>query len=155
MKRFLLLCSPLLLLLLSCKREPKLPNTPEEVVRQYQAYYDKNEFEKAKELSTVAERQRLDGLKSIIESEPPDSTIFTTTFLSIHCTTKQDSATCSCEVKDMEEPYTTEYKLVRINGQWLVDAPEEETEIEENFMELDSLEIDSFLHRDTLGKEGE
>jgi len=148
MKRFLLLCLPLLVLL-SCRREPELPNTPEEVLRLYQSHYDKNEFEEAKELSTPAERQRLDDLKAIIESEPADSTIFTTTFLSINCQVLQDTATCICEVKDIEEPYTTEYKLVRMDGQWLVDAPEEEVEIEEDFMELDSLEIDSFLHRDT------
>jgi len=89
----------------------------------------------------------------IIESEPADSTIFTTTFLSINCQTKQDTTTCICEVKDIEEPYTTEYKLVRVNGQWLVDAPEEEVEIEEDFMEIDSMEIDSFMHRDTLGND--
>lgn len=152
MNRFLLL-NLAVLALFSCQREPKLPNTPEEVVRQYQAYYDKNLFEEAKALSTPAERQRLDDLKSIIESEPADSTIFTTTFISIQCQAQQDTAVCLCEVKDIEEPYTTEYKLVRINGQWLIDAPEEEIEIEEDFMELDSLEIDSFLHRDTLEHE--
>lgn len=152
MKRFLVL-SFFLFLLFACQREPKLPNTPEEVVRQYQAYYDKNKFEEAKLLSTPDEKMRLDDLKTIIESEPADSTIFTTTFLSIQCQTNQDTAICICEVRDIEEPYTTEYKLVRIKGQWLIDAPEEEVEIEEEFMELDSLEIDSFLHKDTLQSE--
>lgn len=152
MKHFLLLCLPLLVLL-SCQRKPKLPNTPEEVVRQYQVYYDQNQFAEAKELSTPAERQRLDDLKAIIESEPADSTIFTTTFLSINCQTNKDTAICLCEVRDIEEPYTTEYKLIKIDGQWLIDAPEEEIEVEEDFMELDSLEIDSFLHRDTLKDE--
>ncbi len=152
MKHFLLLCLPLLVLL-SCQRKPKLPNTPEEVVRQYQAYYDQNQFADAKELSTPAERRRLDDLRAIIESEPADSTIFTTTFLSINCQIMQDTAICICEVKDIEEPYTTEYKLVKIDDQWLIDAPEEEIEMEEDFMELDSLEIDAFLRRDTLENE--
>lgn len=153
MKSFLLFCWIGLVFLSACQREPKLPNTPETVVRQYQAYYDKNEFDEAKRLSTAAEKQRLDDLRTIIESEPADSTIFTTTFLNIKCQTNKDTAICICEVKDIEEPYTTEYKLVRLNGQWLIDAPEDEVEIEEDFMELDSLEVDSFLHRDTLQNE--
>ncbi len=153
MRRFFLLAWVCLIFVFACKREPKLPDTPEAVVRQYQAYYDKNEFDEARLLSTAAEQKRLDDLRTIIESEPADSTIFTTTFLSIKCQTNQDTATCICEVKDIEEPYTTEYKLVRVNGQWLIDAPEEEVEIEEDFMELDSAEISSFMHRDTLEHE--
>ena len=132
MRRFFLLAWVCLIFVFACKREPKLPDTPEAVVRQYQAYYDKNEFDEARLLSTAAEQKRLDDLRTIIN---------------------QDTATCICEVKDIEEPYTTEYKLVRVNGQWLIDAPEEEVEIEEDFMELDSAEISSFMHRDTLEHE--
>ncbi len=138
------------LLIFSCNRTPKLPETPEAVIRQYQSYYDKNKFEEAKTLSTPREQQRLDGLKELLESEPPDSTIYTTTFLSMDCKVQADTARCVCQVQDVEEPYTTELKLLRIKGQWLMDAPEEQVEIEEDFMELDSTEIDAFLKKDTL-----
>lgn len=138
--------------ILSCNREPTLPETPEAVIRQYQVYYDKNEFDKAKILSTIREQQRLDDLKQVLESEPLDSTIFNTNFLSINCQTQQDTSICTCEMKDLNEgeQYTTEYKVVRVKGQWLIEAPEEEVEIEEDFMELDSLELDAFIKKDTL-----
>jgi hypothetical protein len=148
MKHFLY--STLLLFWTGCQWKPKLPNTPETVVLQYQSYYDKNQFDQAKELSTAAEQARLEDLRQIIESEPADSTVFTTTFLKINCQEQKDTAICNCEVQDIEEPYTTEYRLVRINGQWLVDAPEEEVEIEEEFMEPDSLEMDALIRKDTL-----
>jgi hypothetical protein len=148
--RRLLLFAFGILVLAACQQEPKLPKTPEEVIRRYQAYYDKNQFDEAKQLSTLRERQRLDSFKELLEGEPADSTIYTTTFLSMSCKVNLDTARCSCEVKDVEEPYTTEFKLVRIKGQWLMDAPEEQVEREEDFMELDSLEMDAFLKKDTL-----
>lgn len=138
------------ILLFSCNRTPKLPETPEAVIRKYQSYYDKNKFEEAKTLSTPREQQRLDGFKELLESEPPDSTIYTTTFLSMDCKVQADTARCVCQVQDVEEPYTTEFKLLRIKRQWLMDAPEEQVEMEEDFMELDSTEIDAFLKKDTL-----
>jgi len=98
----------------------------------------------------LREQQRLDGFKALLESEPPDSTIYTTTFLSINCKTAQDTARCACQVQDIEEPYTTEFKLVRVKGQWLMDAPDEQIEIEEDFLELDSLEMDELMKKDTL-----
>lgn len=149
MRRFLLF-TVVILAWSACKREALLPQTPEEVIRKYQAYYDKNQFDEAKLLSTPRERQRLDSFKELLEGEPADSTIYTTTFLSINCTVNQDTARCLCEVQDVEEPYTTQFKLLKIKGQWFMDAPEEEVEIEEDFMELDSLEMDAFVKKDTL-----
>ncbi len=133
-----------IMLAAGCQREPKQPDTPEMVIRKYQDHYDNNRFAEAALLSTERERERLEDLRIIIESEPPDSTIFTTTFLSINCTTEQDTAICICQVQDIDLPYTREYRLIRVNGQWLVDAPDEEIEIEEDFMEdmLDSLDFD-------------
>lgn len=140
----------LLLIGAACGREPQMPETPEEVIRKYQGYYDKNLFEEAKLLSTPRERQRLDSFKELLEGEPADSIIYTTTFLSIRCNINQDTARCLCEVQDVEEPYMTEFKLLKIKGQWLMDAPEEQVEIEEDFMEIDSVEMDALLQKDTL-----
>lgn len=137
------------ILLIACQKESKLPVAPEAVVKKFQKYIDNNQFEEAKLLSTPRGKERLDDLAEIIRYELEDSTIFSTTFLSVNCSITADTAICICNVKDKyeEEAYETEYKLVKINGQWLVDVPEEEKIEEEEFIEemLDSLDFDSLF----------
>lgn len=128
-----------ILLSISCANETTqsseaLPNTPEAVVRSYQAFLDKNEFEKAKQLSTEAEKKRLDAIFTIISTEPSDSTIFSTVFLEIICNTDKDKALCACLVEDFEEKYRDTFHLVKLKGQWLIDATEEVFNIESDIM---------------------
>lgn len=111
-----------------------LPNTPEAVVRSYQAYLDKNEFEKAKRLSTEAEKKRLDAIFNIISTEPSDSTIFNTIFLEINCITNKNKALCACLVEDFEEKYRDTFHLLKLKGQWLVDVTEDKFNIESDVM---------------------
>ncbi len=133
----------------SCQREPKLPETPEEVIRQFQGFIDNNQFAEAKKLSTPRGQERLTDLEAIITGELADSTIFNTTFLKINCQINVDTARCLCLVQDSYEEYETDYKLIRINGQWLVDVPEEEAINEEEFIEtLDSLGMDTLLEEE-------
>ncbi len=132
--------------LAGCQSEPP---TPEAVIRQFQAHIDKNEFAEAKALSTPRGQQRLDDLEAIIAGELADSTIFNTTFLEIDCQIDGDTARCLCLVQDSYEQYKSDYKLVRVNGKWLVDVPEEESADEEEFIEmLDSLNYDSLFRED-------
>lgn len=122
---------------MSCGEQERvaLPNTPKEVVKAYQAYYDKNEFQQAKQLSTERGKVQLEEIKKAIANEPPDSTVFTTTFLDMNCEIMVNRAVCKCFVKDnYEDRYTTVYHLVEENGQWLVDAPEEDFEIDSDQM---------------------
>lgn len=138
-----------LIILASCQSEPKLPENPEDVVRKFQGYIDKNQFEEAKKLSTPRGQARLDDLAAIIQDELADSTIFNTTFLKIDCQITADTARCLCLVQDSYEEYETDYKLIRINEQWLVDVPEEEMIEEEEFIEmLDSLNFDSLFQEE-------
>ncbi len=128
-----------MLLFISCANETNtaseaLPNTPEAVVRTYQAFLDKNEFEKAKQLSTEAEKERLDAIFTIISTEPRDSTIFSTVFLEINCSTEKDKALCACLVEDFEEKYRDTFHLVKLRGQWLIDATKEVFNIESDIM---------------------
>lgn len=130
-------------LLWSCNAISTQPAGPEEVLRQYQAFIDKNDFQKAKRLSTLEEGKRLDDLMAMMESQLPDSTIFTTTFLQINCTENADTSRCLCLVEDEFERYEAEYKLVKVAGKWLVDLPEEEAIIESGEVEeiLESLDF--------------
>lgn len=119
----------------ACQDDPKgadadqmapLPNTPETVIQQYQAYMDSNRFERAALLSTPEGKDMLNMLAQIMAGDPPDSTIIHTQILDMNCTTVLDTARCECQLKDEYEEYQSLFKLVRIDGQWLVDVPEED-----------------------------
>ena len=122
-------------MLFACQDDPKgadaypmgpLPNTPETVIQQYQAYMDSNRFERAALLSTPEGKDMLNMLAQIMAGDPPDSTIIHTQILDMNCTTVLDTARCECQLKDEYEAYQSIFKLVRIDGQWLVDVPEED-----------------------------
>lgn len=120
--------SYLLLLLLatclwSCEADPETP--PDEVVRMYQAYIDQNEFAQAALLSTSAEQKRLQELAQMIAGDM-DSTILETVFERIDCQIQRDTARCTCLLEDQYEAYSALFVLVKPNGNWLIDLPEEE-----------------------------
>ncbi len=119
-----------------------LPNTPEAVVKAYQAFLDKNNFTDAKRLSTSTEQERLDAIAQIIETEPLDSTVFNTIFLEISCQTNANKALCACLLEDFEEKYRDTFHLVKQNNQWLVDAQEENFSIESDVL------FDDFIHEE-------
>ncbi len=128
------------LLLIACQPDssdrqmPEASADPESVVREYQALIDRNQFEAAKALSTDKEDLRLSDMASIIAEQETDSTILNTTFVQIKCAARGDSATCLCLLRDQYEAYDAEYHLIRQDGRWLVDAPEEDFQIDEELM---------------------
>lgn len=100
---------------------------PEQVVKYYQSHIDSNRFEMAKALSTAAGQIWIDTLANIINSsEEVDSTFLQTTFTSILCAEKNDTAYCNCVLLDQDGEYELEYTLVKVKGEWKVDAPEED-----------------------------
>lgn len=124
-----------LLFLLACQQQGKkaaaipepLPNTPETVVRQYQALMDSNRFERAALLSTPDGKAMLNMLAEIMAGDPPDSSIVHTNFLNLNCAIeKETTARCNCLLRDEYEEYASQFKLLKIDGQWLVDIPEED-----------------------------
>ncbi len=119
----------------SCQNKPEKPQSPEEVLRQYQAYIDKNKFAEAKALSTPAGKEWLSELEEIIADEQADSTMLSTKFISLACEGQGDTVTCMCVLEDQYERYPAEYRLVKMEGHWLVDAPEEEIIIENDIIE--------------------
>ncbi len=112
----------------SCQSDSsfEMPNTPEEVLKGYQKHFDKNEFELAKKYSTPAGKKWIDDIAPMIETGGEESTVMSTIFHNIDCITKIDTAICDCRLQDASELYNAKYRIVKINGQWLVDAPDEE-----------------------------
>lgn len=117
---------------MGCKQETV---SPEEVLRQYQAHIDKNEFEAAAKLSTPANQLWLDELAKIIAGEKEEDSVLNTKFLNINSEGSGDTLQFNCMLQDQFEVYSAAYRLVRIKGQWLVDAPQEDAFIEHDFID--------------------
>lgn len=116
---------------LSCESEKKAPPLPpEEVLKIYQGHFDKNEFDEAIVYSTVEGREWIQNIAPMISGEFGEETITTTIFHSIDCKIVSDTANCQCILEDEAETYEASYRLIRIDGYWLVDAPDEEHSIE-------------------------
>ena len=113
----------------SCKRDHQQAPPPEEIIRQYQAFIDANQYEEAKKLSTEQEQVRLDGDAELMAMLPSDSTIIRTIFLGIDCKeVARDVVHCNCLLEDQEGEYEAVFKLVKIDGTWRVDVPIDEEE---------------------------
>ena len=111
------------------------PDTPEEVLKLYQAYYDSNHFELAMMLSTPTEQERLQNVNKLIDnSEEQDSTVFLTKFVELQCKPKgkKDTVLCECLLEDRFGPYQQPFRIVKLNNQWLVDKLEDDFMIDEN-----------------------
>ena len=127
----------------ACQQDASNGRSPEEVVRQYQAYLDKNEFDKAKSISTPEGKDVLEGLKVFFSGPAGDSTVVHTDFLSITCEETGNTAQCNCQLKDEYETYESTYRLQKIDGRWLVDTNDEgviidQSESEEIIEETDT-----------------
>lgn len=128
----------------ACESDPE--TSPDEVVRMYQAYVDQNKFDQAAMLSTPAEQKRLEELEQMIAADI-DSTILETVFERIDCQIQSATAKCTCLLKDQYESYTALFSLVKSDGNWLIDVPEEE-EIEYD-EDLEAI-MDSLFQEETL-----
>ena len=123
------------------------PDTPEAVVRAYQDHLDKNEFEEVKKYSTKKEQDRIDEIAPIILEEIADSTIFITTFINIDCMETEKQAICDCLIENFDEQYTDVFVMILVNGQWKVDAPEDEINYDHNE------EIEQFIQEELMREE--
>ena len=119
---------------------PPLPNTPDSVVQAWQFYIDKNQFAEARRLSSAAVLPEVDLIEQQMQYEIADSTIINTNFVNITCQEIVDTAWCDCLIEFEGEEYPDRYRLLRVNGQWLMDRrPENPDE-----MQSDSLLLDLF-----------
>ncbi len=130
MKNFITISSAILLFFfaISCKNGDTtatttavamaipLPNTPEDVIRAWQAQTDQNQFAEAKRLSIGAALNTvvsMDSSEQIEHVKPIFSKI-----LSINCQTVGDKSECKCRLEDAVGELDCTYYLERQKGQW-------------------------------------
>ena len=106
-------------------RANQLPNTPEEVVRQWQLHVDKNEFEAARMLSTNSAIEWLDMISAII-SEENEEDIILTEFQQMKCSEKGDTARCYFNTIEEGLVIPDSMRVVKVGPQWKIDFWEEE-----------------------------
>jgi hypothetical protein len=108
--------------------KPTLANTPEGVVRQWQNWVDKSEYDNASYLSTPRMQRWVAQMKNIFGSD----TTATTQYKSIKCVTKDTTALCRCIITEGKEIFEDSALLVKRNDQWLIDISEEESNPQDN-----------------------
>ena len=113
-------------------------SSPESVVRQWQSHIDHNEFEKAKALSAPRTEALLSWMEALLSEMDADSVITQTDFKEINCSENGDKAVCYYTLEEDGQTFYDSFLLVRINGKWLVDLPEE-TPYEEGDEDMESL----------------
>ena len=120
-----------------------LPNTPETVTRKWQEYVDTDKFDEAARLSTPNAKEWLLMIEKFLEDLPEEELgeIILTNFTEMNCVEKGDAARCGCLIKEEDELLADTFILHKIDGQWMVDVPEEVTEESEGNMDefIDSL----------------
>ncbi len=125
-----------LLLLISCQTAEPLPNTPETVSRQWQEYINNNHFAKAKKLSTPNAKEWVTWIEKMIIEEEPGEVLPPPVLLEMTCKEMGNKATCLFLQEDAGEQYRDSFFLFKIDGQWLVDIPEEDLEMDETMEQL-------------------
>ncbi len=108
--------------------KPMLENTPEAVVRQWQNWMDKSQFDNAGYLSTPRMQRWVTQMRTIFGTD----TTATTVFKSIKCITKDTTGLCRCIITENKEIFEDSFLLVKRNDQWLIDISEEESNPQDN-----------------------
>jgi len=106
--------------------------SPEEVFRQWQAFMDNSEYDKAMALSTQSSQNFIEALQLLesgFQGEEEELSAAETKFLVVRCQETNDKAVCNyvIEVEEAENVIDSIF-LIRQSGYWLVDIPEEALE---------------------------
>ncbi len=109
----------LVILLLGWRCQPAEPSEPEEVVRLWQSYIDRNRFDSARLYSTELARSYVDFLDALVQDDSAEVT--RTELREVHCVVAGDSAICSYQIEDELGEYIADtLTLKRVGGRWLV-----------------------------------
>ncbi|MGK0363636.1 MAG: hypothetical protein ACI85O_000689 [Saprospiraceae bacterium] len=125
----------------AAKLTPPLPNTPETVARKWQEYVDLDKFDDAAKLSTPNAKEWLLMIEKFLDGLPAEEAgeIILTNFTEMNCIEKDNAARCGCLIKEEDELIADTFILHKIDGQWMVDVPEEVIE------ESEGGSIDEFI----------
>lgn len=123
------------------------PDSPEKVVRKWQAHIDNNEFDKAKALSSPRTEQLLSWMEALLSDMEADSAITHTNFVDLTCRENGDKAVCHYGLEAEGQLFRDSFLLVRVEGKWLIDLPEEpayeeDADVEELFEVLSQDSVD-------------
>jgi hypothetical protein len=112
----------------NCVSDKKqLPNTPEKVARQWQSWIDSSQYQLARELSTPTTIEWIDWAEETLKESGEEKEILKpAVFLSMQCSETGDKAICDYLMDDEGYQYRDTFYLQKINGQWLVNIPEED-----------------------------
>jgi hypothetical protein len=106
-------------LFLAGQCQPSAPTAPEEVVRLWQSYIDRNRFDSARLYSTELARSYVDFLDALVQDDSAEVTH--TELLELHCMVAGDSAVCHYRIEDELGEYLPDtLVLKRVGGRWLV-----------------------------------
>ncbi|MBP7272947.1 MAG: DUF4878 domain-containing protein [Saprospiraceae bacterium] len=126
MKYFAIIITVIGITLFACKKNP---NSPEQVVRQWQQHIDANQFDEAAALSSPATQTFIQSLKQLVTltADANEAQVLShTEFKTLVCDTTADTnAVCVYSLVEEGEVITDTFRLVKINGQWLVDIQEQ------------------------------
>lgn len=130
------------------------PETPEEVIRTWQDYMDRNDFEAAKNLSTPEGKIVISNIEELLSFDNEPIPVDTTDFVSLTCVENGNEAVCRYTerlkeetirrgnelITIEEEMISDSFMLKKIDGAWRVDLSDEpvpnEKELKEMFKEI-------------------
>lgn len=120
----------LLTLIFACTTEKKelKENSPRAVARVWlENYYQHNDYDLAKSYSTAETAAMIDTIKGMIFPDQENAEKIPFKIKAIRCRQTKGAtiAKCTCTYLEDETSFTEELTLVQQDGQWLVDAIEE------------------------------
>ncbi|MEO1513841.1 MAG: hypothetical protein AAFV95_02475 [Bacteroidota bacterium] len=132
----------------------RTPQSSEEVFRNWQGHIDRNEFDQAKKLSTASTVEWIDMISTMLFDLPEGEEIPLTQFIELSCSESGDTASCRYLTEEEGFQIRDSVRLIRQDGQWLVDFTDEEElseeEAEEIIQELKELMQDSLRQLENL-----
>ncbi|MFN0014241.1 MAG: hypothetical protein ACKVU2_06800 [Saprospiraceae bacterium] len=116
--RFFAPCCTLFAICLCCCWGERA-DSPEAVVRLWQSYIDRNQFDSARLYSTEQARSYIDFLDALLQGDSAD--ISNTELYQLKCDIQGDSAVCHYLIEgELEEKIPDTLVLYRVSGRWLV-----------------------------------
>ena len=107
--------------LTNCTDTPKPNYGKEDTFLLWQQHIDRNEFEQARKLSSASVVEWINTVEEVITLQPQDSALENTIIKELSCSPGIDSCSCHYTIEEEGILYSDSIRLVKVEGQWLVD----------------------------------